>query len=111
MCCTNYLKAETDMVRGQNIQPTDGTTEPPYEHYQCHKIYVKKMRSVKISDTVFFKHKHITQPTLTQADTIVKVIDDLTQALKGRNNLKGTAQIEASEKMTKSSTTCQKQRR
>jgi hypothetical protein len=60
------------------------------EHYQCHKIYVKKTRSVRISDTVFFKHKYITPPTLTQVDTIVKAID----ALKGRKNLKGIAQIE-----------------
>ncbi len=48
---------------------------------------------------VFFKHKYITQPTLTPADTIVKGIDDLTHALKGRKNQKGIAQIEALEKI------------
>ncbi len=79
------------------------------EHYQCYKIYVKKTRSVRISDTVFFKHKHITQPTLTQMDAIFKAINDLIHALKGRKNLKGIAQIEALEKLMKSSTTCQKQ--
>ncbi len=69
------------------------------EHYRCHIIYVKKMRSKRISDTVFFKHWYITQPTLTQVDIIVKAIDDLTHALKGRKNAKGDAQIEALEKV------------
>jgi hypothetical protein len=61
------------------------------EHYRCNRIYVKKTKSKRISDTVNFKHKYITQPTLTQADTKVKVIDDLTHALKGRKNTKGIA--------------------
>jgi hypothetical protein len=60
---------------------------------------VKKTRSERISDTVFFKHKYITQPTVTPADTIVKALDDLTHALKGRRNVKGEAQIEALEKI------------
>ncbi len=33
------------------------------------------------------------------ADTIVKAIDDLTHALKGRRNQKGIAKIEALEKI------------
>ncbi len=35
---------------------------------------------------------------LNIADIIVKAIDDLTHALKGRKNVKGNAQIEALEK-------------
>ncbi len=69
------------------------------KHYRCHIIYVKKTRSKRISDTVFFKHRYITQPTLMQADIIVKAIDDLTYALKGRKNVKSNAQIEALEKI------------
>ncbi len=57
------------------------------------------MRSERLSDTVFFKHRYITQPTLTQADIIIKAIDDLTHILKGRKNVKGDAQIEALEKI------------
>ncbi len=38
------------------------------KHYRCHIIYIKKTRSERISDKVFFKHRYITQPTLTQAD-------------------------------------------
>jgi len=69
------------------------------EHYRCHKIYVKKTRSERISDTVFFKHKYITQPTVTPADTIVKALDDLTHSLKGRRNVKGEVQMDTLEKI------------
>jgi hypothetical protein len=64
------------------------------KHYRCHIIHVKKTKSERISDTVFFKHKYITQPTLTPVDTVVKAIDDLTHALKGTRNTHGIQQIE-----------------
>jgi hypothetical protein len=70
------------------------------EHYHCHKIYVKKTNSKRVSDTVFFKHKYITQPTLTSADIITKAINNLTHALKGRRNTKGIKEIvEALQKL------------
>jgi hypothetical protein len=69
------------------------------EHYQCHVIYVKHMKSERVSDTVYFKHKHITQPTLTLEDTIVKALNDLTHTLKERRNTKGTLEIEALRKI------------
>jgi hypothetical protein len=65
------------------------------EHYQCYKIYVKQTKIDRISDTVYFKPKYITQPTLTPAEVIVKALNDLTQALKGKNNMKGLEQIKA----------------
>jgi hypothetical protein len=71
------------------------------EHYQCHQIYVKKTKSERISDTVFFKHQYLTQPTVTPADTIIKALGDLTVALKGRRNLKGIEQIKALTKIDK----------
>jgi hypothetical protein len=71
------------------------------EHYRCHVIYVKKTRSERVTDTVHFKHKHITQPTIAPEDTIVKALNDLTQALKERRNKKGTEEIEVLQKMDK----------
>ena len=71
------------------------------EHYQCHQIYVKKTKSERISDTVFFKHRYLTQPTVTPVDTIIKALGDLTQALKGRRNMKGIEQIKALTKIDK----------
>ena len=69
------------------------------EHYRCHVIYVKQTKSERVSDTVFFKTKYITQPTLTPADVITKALNDLTQALKGKTNQQGLDQIEALTKL------------
>jgi len=52
-----------------------------------------------VSDTVFFKTKYITQPTLTPADVITKALNDLTQVLKGKTNQQGIDQIEALTKL------------
>ncbi len=57
------------------------------EHYQCHQIYVNKTESKRISDTVFFKHRYLTQLTVTLADSIVKALGDLTKALIERREL------------------------
>ncbi len=49
--------------------------------------------------TVFFKTNYITQPTITLADTIIKALNNLTKALKGKSNAKGLEQIEALQKL------------
>jgi hypothetical protein len=58
-------------------------------------IYVKQTKSERASDTVFFKTKYITQPTMTPANIITKALSNLTQALKRKNNVKGLDQIKA----------------
>jgi hypothetical protein len=42
------------------------------DHYRCHYIFVKATRAKRISDTIYFKHKHITQPSLMTEDLIIK---------------------------------------
>ncbi len=69
--------------------------QPSPKYYHCHTVYVKNTRSKRVSDTVHFKHKYITQPTLTPEDTIVKAIDDLMHALKESRNTKGISKIKA----------------
>jgi len=46
-------------------------------------------------------HKYITQPNATPVDQIVKTINDLTCALKGRKNTEGLEQMEALQKLEK----------
>jgi hypothetical protein len=65
----------------------------------CHVIHVKKTRSERITDTVWFKHKYITQPKVTPADQIVNAINDLARALKGKNNVEGLEQMETLQKL------------
>ena len=52
------------------------------EHYRCHKVWVKDTRSVRVGNTVFFKHKYLTMPTLMNSDTLVNVANDLKIALE-----------------------------
>jgi hypothetical protein len=47
------------------------------EHYRCHKIFCQKTRAERISDTVFFQHRYLTQPAVTPADAIIKAMGDL----------------------------------
>ena len=72
-----------------------GTLQMPVHHV----IYCKNTRSERISDTVHFKHKYITEPTLTPEDTIVKALNDLTQALKERRNKKGIEELDALQRI------------
>ncbi len=48
-----------------------------------------------------FKHKYITKSTLTPEDTIVKALNDLTNALKQKRNNKEIAEYEALQRIDK----------
>ncbi len=37
------------------------------EHYRTHVVFCKKTQAKRLADTVFFKHKYITQPMVTPA--------------------------------------------
>jgi hypothetical protein len=74
------------------------TTSP--DHYRCHFIFVKATRAKQISDTVYFKHKHITQPTLSTEDLVIKAIQDLSNAIKGGSKLGSNAQMDAIKGLT-----------
>jgi hypothetical protein len=51
------------------------------EHYRCHRIYISDTKSKRICETVFFKHKYLTMPTITPADAILKAADNLVDAI------------------------------
>ena len=52
------------------------------QHYLCHTIVAKATRAVQISDTVEFRHHHLTQPKVTPMDCIVHGMNTRTCALK-----------------------------
>ncbi len=58
------------------------------EHYRTHVVFCKKTRAKQLADTVFFKHKHITQPTVTPADAIVNAFNKLQEAIHGTQQSK-----------------------
>ena len=53
------------------------------KHYRCYDVWVKVTGVVISTDTVFFKHKHITNKTVTPEDAIFHAAKELTEALKG----------------------------
>ena len=54
------------------------------EHYRNHKVWINETKSIRVGETVFFKHKYLTQPSLTQSDALIKAAEDLSQALQNK---------------------------
>ena len=53
------------------------------EHYRTHTCHIKETRSERFSDTVDFKHKRITNPSITNADKVMEAIREVVQTIKG----------------------------
>ena len=53
------------------------------EHYWCFRKYITKARVERVSDTVFFKHKYLTQPTITPEDTVTTAAKELNNTILG----------------------------
>ena len=52
-----------------------------HEHYRCHRVYVTGSRTIRVCQTVFFKHKYLTQPSFTSHDALIEAADKLTSAI------------------------------
>ena len=39
-----------------------------FEHYRCYEVWIKETKSIRIGNTVFFKHKYLTMPTIIPGD-------------------------------------------
>ena len=50
-------------------------------HYICHNLWVKHTKIVSIGDTLFFKHKYITNITITNAKAIIQAAYNLASAI------------------------------
>jgi hypothetical protein len=70
------------------------------EHHQCFKIYVTKTRATRVSDTVFFKHQYITNPSVSPESLVVAVAQQLMTTLK-ENIPAGNETAEAHMKVSK----------
>ena len=54
------------------------------EHYRCFREYINKTKSERISDTVFFQHKHLTQPMVTKEDAVIAAAKRLHSTILGQ---------------------------
>eukprot|EP00804_Cyclotella_cryptica_P004359 CCRYP_017999-RA/>CCRYP_017999-RA protein AED:0.23 eAED:0.24 QI:0/0/0/1/0/0/4/0/900 len=69
------------------------------EHYRKHVVLVKATKAKRLTDTIFFKHKSITQPTVTKADAIVNAYRKLTEAINGIQVSQDDAHMEALQRI------------
>ncbi len=69
------------------------------QHHRCFWVYITKTRATKISDTVFFKHQFITNPTVSPESHVVAAAQQLATALKG-NIPAGNKMAEALKKVS-----------
>ena len=69
------------------------------EHYRTHVVFCKKTRAKRLADTVFFKHKYITQPTVTPADAIVNAFTKLQDAINGLQHSRNDAHFDALQRI------------
>ena len=70
------------------------------EHHCCFKVYITKTRATRISDTVFFKHQHITNPEVSPETMVIQAAQRLTSALQGTTSQESET-AEASKKGSK----------
>ena len=53
------------------------------EHYRTHTCHIKHTRCERLSNTVDFKHKRITNPSITNADKVMLAIREVVKTIKG----------------------------
>ena len=53
-----------------------------FEHYRGWKMWMINTRAVRISNTVFHRHKYISNPSVTPDDEVIAAAQNLAAALK-----------------------------
>jgi len=56
------------------------------KHYRVHNCYVKTTQAERLTDTIQFKHKNITNPTISPHDKIMHALANCKMAIKGMMN-------------------------
>eukprot|EP00804_Cyclotella_cryptica_P016944 CCRYP_001898-RA/>CCRYP_001898-RA protein AED:0.31 eAED:0.31 QI:0/-1/0/1/-1/0/1/0/441 len=55
-----------------------------YKHYRCWKVWTPSPCTTRLSVTVFFKHKYVTNPSVTPADAIIAATTNLSHLLTNK---------------------------
>jgi hypothetical protein len=84
MGCEAQIHEKTDKQGTWAYRSIEGWylfTSP--EHYRTHMCYVKATKSKCHSDTVHFKHKNITNPTITHVDKVMQALAECVKTITG----------------------------
>jgi hypothetical protein len=82
--CEAQVHGKTDKRGTWAYYSVDGWylfTSP--KHYCTHNCHIKHTKSKRLSDTVQFQHKRITNPTITHADKVMHTLANCVKALQG----------------------------
>ena len=85
MGCEAQIHEKTDKRGTWAYHSLDGwylNTSP--EHYRVHNCHIKSTRAERLSDTIQFKHKHITNPTLSHSDKLMNALANCKAILLGK---------------------------
>ncbi len=64
------------------------------KHYRAHNCYVKTTQAERLTNTIQFKHKNITSPTISPHDKIMHALANCKEALKSMMNGNPDQQME-----------------
>ncbi len=68
------------------------------EHYCTHNCHIKHTKSGQLSNTVQFKHKRITNPSITLANKVMQALAECVKAIQGMTgkarNSQGTQDLQ-----------------
>ncbi|KAL7483589.1 hypothetical protein ACHAW6_009233 [Cyclotella cf. meneghiniana] len=64
------------------------------EHYRVHNCHIKSTKAEQLMDTIQFKHKHITNPTVSHSDKIMNALANCKAALMGKIDNKSDHSLE-----------------
>jgi len=85
MGCEAQIHKKTDKRGTWAYHSLDGwylNTSP--EHYRVHNCHIKSTKAERLTDTIHFKHKNITNPTLSHLDKLMNALANCKAALLGQ---------------------------
>jgi hypothetical protein len=83
MGCKAQIHKKTNKQGTWAYHSVDGWYFTSPEHYPTHTCYVKATKSKHHLNTVHFKHKNITNPTITHADKVMQALVECTKTITG----------------------------
>lgn len=69
------------------------------EHYRVHNCQIKQTKKERLTDTISFKHKHITNPSISPADKLMNALAHLKATLADKINDHPTHQLKELQKI------------
>ena len=102
MGCEVQVHEKTDKRGTWAFHSVDGWyLNTSSEHYRVHNCHVKETKSKRLSDTVHFKHKNITNPEISPLDKLMHAIAKCKEAIANVNNGYSSQQMKELEAVIK----------